>query len=124
MGKFLNTTDASVRVTLGKPLRLPCPPRSYSFGVSYEWVPRNHPSLLDKSRVATLTNGDLLFTHVMQEDVNASAIRCQMRKEQPYNDPAIETSGSFVLVKDGGQCSPFHSQVQNVHSPDLLKINV
>ena len=110
LGKFLSKLGTKKRVAVGKPLRLRCPPRSYTFGAKYYWTYSNRKFIpfLDKPRVLPLPNGDLLFSYVTDEDIGnlslPQGLRCRMEHlHPPYEGSISESSALISFLKDGGK---------------------
>lgn len=85
-GNFISPNiPINVSLTEGEPYLLPCPPRSYSYRVSYDWeaiVGSRLQSIANNQnfapRILMEPNGDLLFSYVNRSDVNLNPLRCRV----------------------------------------------
>ncbi|KAL9959433.1 hypothetical protein ACROYT_G032757 [Oculina patagonica] len=88
-GNFYYANNKVAPVTLGKPVEIPCPSHSPSYGVTYRWGAFSSPAdpsefvpLIEGERIAVTLDGTLVVMFVTGQDVNkvndVGGIQCEM----------------------------------------------
>ena len=90
VGRFESVANEKMEVkgaVINEPLKLPCPPHSYSYGVTRSWT--NTP--VQDRRLMVEPNGDLLISNVIAEDAEWSDIGTACKISNRYGE-AVEST--------------------------------